>query len=105
MVSKITRFFRRIKCRSNEEKTYNKYVVTYAEHDPHIENRRIQYAFKGKREHVVTLNTPNIAYACQNFKIEIPKGSSDTIIVRNTLQCLTFNLEIESKDKNCGVVQ
>ena len=78
-------------------------MSTFAEHNPHVENR-IQYAFKGKREHVVTLNTPNIAYPGQTLKIEIPKGSSDTVIVRNTLH-LTFNLELESKDKNCGVVQ
>ena len=75
---------------------------TYAEHDPHTEDR-IQYAFKGKREHVVTLNTPDIASSGQTFKVEIPKGSKDSVMVKKT-QMLTFDLELESKDKSPGIV-
>ena len=75
---------------------------TYAEHDPNTEDR-IQYAFKGKREHVVTLNTPDKASAGQTFKVEIPKGSKDSVMVKKT-QMLTFDLELESKDKSLGIV-
>ena len=47
-------------------------LSTYAEHDPSTENR-IQFASKGKREHVVTLNTPDIASPGQTFKVVLQK--------------------------------
>ena len=46
-------------------------MSVYGELDPRIEHRT-QFAFKGKREHIVTVNTPNIAYLGQHFKIIIP---------------------------------
>ena len=70
--------------------------------DPMIE-KRTQFAFKGKREHIATINTPNIAYPGQHFKIKIPKGSIDHVIVRNTFK-ITFDLDIESTDKASSVV-
>ena len=74
----------------------------YAEHDPYIEDR-IQFSFKGKSEHVVSLNTPNIAYPGQSFKVLIPKSSNDSVMIKKT-QMLTFNLELELKDKSPGIV-
>ena len=41
----------------------------YGELDP-----RIQRVFKGRREHIVTANTPNIAYPRQHTDIDIPHG-------------------------------
>ena len=70
--------------------------------DPMTE-KRTQFAFKGKREHIATINTPNIAYPGQHFKIKIPKGSIDHVIVRNTFK-ITFDLDIESTDKASSVV-
>ena len=70
--------------------------------DPMAE-KRTQFAFKGKREHIATINTPNIAYPGQHFKIKIPKGSIDRVIVRNTFK-ITFDLDIESTDKASSVV-
>ena len=70
--------------------------------DPMIE-KRTQFAFKDKREHIATINTPNIAYPGQHFKIKIPKGSIDHVIVRNTFK-ITFDLDIESTDKASSVL-
>ena len=64
---------------------------------------RTPFAFKGKREHIATVNTPNIAYPDQNFKIIIPKGSVDRVIVPDTLK-ITFHLEFTSTDKVRTVV-
>ena len=64
---------------------------------------RIQFAFKGRREHITKTNTPNIAYPTQHIDIEIPKGSKDHVIVLNSVR-ITFNLETESKDKQRSVV-
>ena len=44
------------------------------------------------------INTPNIAYPGQHFKVKILKGSVDHIIVPNTLK-ITFDLELTSTDK------
>ena len=74
----------------------------YGELDPMVEHRT-QLAFKGKREHIDVTNTPNIAYPGQHIDIEIPKGSRDHVIVPDTIKT-TFNLEIESTDKTCSVV-
>ena len=48
-------------------------------------------------------NTPNIAYPNQHIDIEIPYGSTDHVILPDTLK-MTFNLEIESIDKTRSVV-
>ena len=64
---------------------------------------RTQFSFKGKREHIVKVNIPNIGYPNQHIDVEIPAGSQDQIIVPDTLK-ITFNLEVESKDKTHSVV-
>ena len=64
---------------------------------------RTQFAFKGKREHFATVNTPNIAYPGQQFKIIIPQGSADHVIVPDTIKIM-FDLEIKSTDKARSVV-
>ena len=56
-----------------------------------------------KGEHITTINTANIAYPGQHFKIKIHKGSIDHVIVPNTHK-ITFGLEIESTDKAHSVV-
>ena len=65
--------------------------------DPMIEHRT-QFAFKGKRDHIATVNKPNIAYPGQNFNILIPQGSVGHVIVPDTLK-ITFDLELTSTDK------
>ena len=65
--------------------------------------RRTQFAFKGKREHIVKVNIPNTGYPNQHIDVEIPAGSRDQIIVPDTLK-INFNLEVESKDKTRTVV-
>ena len=70
--------------------------------DPMIE-KITQFAFKSKREHIATINTPNIAYPGQHFKIKILKGSIDHVLVPNTLK-ITFDLEIKLTDKAGNVV-
>ena len=65
--------------------------------DPMIEHRT-QFAFKGKRDHIATVNKPNIAYPGQNFNILIPQGSAGHVIVPDTLK-ITFDLELTSTDK------
>ena len=77
-------------------------MSAYGELDPMIEHKT-QFAFKGKREHIATVNTPNIAYPGQHFKIIIPQGSADHVIVPDTVR-ITFDLEIESTDKARSVV-
>ena len=75
----------------------------YSEHTIEPQNR-IELAYKGKREHIVTPNVPNVAYPGQTIMVEIPRGSSDTTMVRET-EILTFNLELaSSKDKTRTVV-
>ena len=64
---------------------------------------RTQCAFKGKREHKVKVNIPNIAYPNQHNDIEISHGSRYHVIVPGTVK-ITFNLDIESKDKTRSVV-
>ena len=76
----------------------------YAEIDPQAE-RRTQFAFKGKREHIMKVNTPNIAYPSQTFDVEIPTGSSEHVIVPESLK-VSFNLDLEtSKDKGRYIVK
>ena len=74
----------------------------YKELDPMIKHMT-QFAFKGKREHIAMENTPNIAYLGQHFKIIIPQGSYDHVIVPDTIK-ITYDLDIESTDKTCSIV-
>ena len=76
--------------------------ISGKELDP-IKEKRTQFVFKGKREHIATINTPNIAYPGQHFKVKTPKGSTDHVIAPNTLK-ITFDLEIKSTDKARSVV-
>ena len=69
----------------------------YGELDPMIKNRT-RFAFKGKREHIITVSTPNIAYPGQHFKVIIPQGSADHVIVPDTLK-ITFGIELTSTDR------
>ena len=73
----------------------------YGELDPMPEHR-IQFAFKGKREHIAKVNMPNMAYSNQHIDIEIPNGSRDRVIVPETVK-ITFNLDIESTGKACSI--
>ena len=60
------------------------------------ESNRIQWAFKGLREHVVIMNSPPNAYPDQ----EIPRGSEGDVMIPQIPQ-VTFDLNIESsKDKS-----
>ena len=70
--------------------------------DPMIEHRT-QFAFKGKIEHIATVNTPNIAYPSQKFNIIIPQDSADHVIVPDTLK-ITFGLKLTSRNKARSVV-
>ena len=49
------------------------------------------------------MNMPNMAFPGQHIDIEIPHESRDHVIVSGTSKIL-FNLDIESKDKTCSVV-
>ena len=64
---------------------------------------RPPFAFKGKRKHFATVNTPNIAYPCQHFKIIILQGAADHVIVPDTVK-ITFDLDITSTDKARSIV-
>ena len=65
---------------------------------------RTQFVFNGKREHIATANTPNIAYPGQNFNIIIPQGSTDYVIVPDILK-IAFDLQLTSTDKARTVVK
>ena len=43
-------------------------MSVYKELDPMPEHMT-QFAFKGKREHIATVNTPNIAYQVNTLKL------------------------------------
>ena len=77
-------------------------MSVYRELDPMVE-LRTQFAFKGKRKHISKNNIPNIAYPGQHTDIGIPHGSSDHVIVPDTVK-ITFNLDIKSTDKARSVV-
>ena len=76
-------------------------MSVYKELDPMVEHRT-QLAFKGKREHIVKVNIPNIAYPSQHIDIEIPHGSRNHVTVPDTVK-ITFNLDIESTGKTRSV--
>ena len=77
-------------------------MSVYGELDPMIEHRT-QFAFKCKREHIVKINMPIIAYPNQHIDIEILHASRDHVIIPDTVE-ITFNLDIESIDKARSVV-
>ena len=77
-------------------------MSAYRELDPMVEHRT-QFVFKCKREHIVKVNMPSIAYPNQNIDIEISYGSRDHVIVPDTVK-IKFNLDIESTDKARSVV-
>ena len=52
---------------------------TYGELEPEA-NTRVQFGFKGKREHVVKTNVPSIVQPGQSFDVEIPKGSKAVLL-------------------------
>ena len=72
-------------------------MSVYGELDPMVEHRT-QFTFKGKREHISKVNIPKIAYPGQHIDTGIPHGSSDHVIVPDTVK-IRFNLDIESTDK------
>ena len=76
-------------------------MSVYKELDLMLEHRT-QLAFKGKREHIVKVNIPNIAYPSQHIDIEIPHGSRNHVTVPDTVK-ITFNLDIESTGKTRSV--
>ena len=72
-------------------------MSVYGELDPMTENR-ISHAFDGKRERIVKVNIPKMAYPGQHIDNEILHGSRDHVIVPDTVK-ITFNLDITSTDK------
>ena len=64
---------------------------------------RTQFASKGKREHIAKVNMPNIAYPNQHIDIKIPNSSKGHVIVPDTVK-ITFNLDIESRDKTRSIM-
>ena len=73
---------------------YTEQMNVYGELDPMVEHK-IQFAFKGKGEHIVKVNMLNIAYPNQHIDIKIPHGSRDHVIVPDTVKG-RFNLDTES---------
>ena len=73
-------------------------MSVYGELDPMVEHRT-QFTFKGKREDIAKVNMPNIAHPNQHIDTEIPYGSTDHVIVPDTVK-IRFNLDIESTDKH-----
>ena len=64
---------------------------------------RIKRAFKVKREYMGKVNIPNIACPSQHISISIQHGSKDHVIVPDAVK-ITFNLDIESRDKTRSIV-
>ena len=77
-------------------------MSVYGELDPMAEHRT-QYVFKGKREYISKVNTPNVGCPSQHNDIDIPHSSRDHVIVPDTIK-ITFNLDTESTDKTHSVV-
>ena len=63
----------------------------------------IKFAFKGKPEHISEVSIENLANPNQHDCIEIPHDSRDHVFVPDTVK-LKFNLEFESTDKTCSIV-
>ena len=72
-------------------------ISIYRELDP-MPEQRTKFAFKGKREHIAKVNISNLANSNQHVDTETSDDSRDTVTVSDTVK-ITFNLDIESKDK------
>ena len=73
--------------------------MNYGELNPRPEHR-VEYAFKGKREHIITSNTPHTtANPNQRLKIQLPKGSASIVIVPQIMK-ISYLLNINSTDKS-----
>ena len=77
-------------------------MSTYGELDP-IAEKRTRFTFKGKKERIVKVNMPNMAFSGQHINIEIPHDSRDHAIVPGTIKS-TFYFDIESTDEARSVV-
>ena len=77
-------------------------MSVYGELDPMVEHKT-QFAFKDKSEQIAKVNIPNIAYPSQHIDIAIPHVSKDHASIPDTIK-ITFNLDIESTDKTCSLV-
>ena len=75
---------------------------TYGELDMKGE-RRIQWAFKGKRAHMVMTNTPATGHPNTTISIEIPRGAPEHVIVPGSLR-VTFDLNLTSAKKGRSIV-
>ena len=69
----------------------------YRELDSMVDHRT-QFVFKGKREHIAKVNTPNRAYPNQHTDTAIPHSLRDHVIIPGTVK-ITFNFDIE---KSCS---
>ena len=78
-----------IKCILNKDHEHIRRIRSYG---------RIQFAFKGKREHIAKINIPNIAYPNQHIDIDIPHGSRDHIIIPDIIKIM-FNLDINQQTR------
>ena len=77
-------------------------MSVYGELDPMVKHMS-QFAFKAKREHIAMVSRKNRAGPNEHTDIKIPHGSRDHVIVPGTIK-ITFNLDIESTDKTCSIV-
>ena len=77
-------------------------MSVYGELDPMVKHMS-QFAFKAKREHIAMVSRKNKAGPNEHTDIKIPYGSRDHVIVPGTIK-ITFNLDIESTDKTCSIV-
>ena len=75
-------------------------MSVYRELDPMAEHR-VQFVFKGKREHMAKVNMPNIAYPNEDIGIKILHSSRNHVIITDIVK-ITFN--ITSTDKTRSVV-
>ena len=78
-------------------------MSVYGQLDTRNIRHRTKFAFKGKMKHISKVNMANIGYPNQHIDIEIPHGSRNHVIVLDTVK-ITFNLDIESKDKERSAV-
>ena len=77
-------------------------ATTYLELNP-TDEKRIQFLFTGKREHLVKVNVLNAAHHNRHFGVKIPSGPHKHAIVPDSLR-LRFNFDLESTDKTRSTV-
>ena len=77
-------------------------MSVYGKLDPMVEHMS-QFAFKAKREHIAMVSRKNKAGPNEHTDIKILHGSRDHVIVPGTIK-IAFNLDIESTDKTCSIV-